>query len=287
MKFLTLIILIILLLSALLATAQPPACPCNLTYLKSNKPTKSIKLPTFKYGRNTMSLKAQRLEITKTVNSTRKTIDHLDTLIKNHFDNQIKEQLRGLADNYEDRKYLKADIHGKFLCKLDSLTALLEANKVHFDSTHLVSSISSIFQAYLNSLNMYHDQSRNLVNWYTLTQRSDQYRKPVRYVSIHEGSINIYNQSYNFVELCKNNLLKEFSILELAYVADSLKQDSKNIIKQMGILKSDLEQKNQALQDRLTKLGIKLDSVQRDPLVQAIRNARQTKKHRRIIIKLN
>ncbi len=280
-------LLVSCLLSALSVTAQPVGCHCDSIIPKTNPPFAG---PSFRYNRScdwVVSRQTARQDMGETVDITRKIIGVIDSLIKMHFDVSVKEQLRGRADSYQNRKYTQADPHGRFLCQLDYQITLLEANKDHFAHTTSILSISPIFQAYLNSLNIYHDQSRNLVNWHTLSQRPDEHRKLVRYVSIHEGSINIFNQSYNFVELCKNNLLKEFSILELAQVANDIQQCSTLMEEQIRLLKTDMDQKNQVLQDRLSRLSSKLDSIQRDPLLQIIREARQTPRRRRIIVKLN
>ncbi|WP_420147924.1 hypothetical protein [Spirosoma sp.] len=265
--------------------SQPAECDCKFVHApKTGRQPPAV--PTFKYNRTyAQNILHQRIA-EDTISAIRQTIDAVDALLKKHFDDEIKEQLRGVRDSYEDRKYLNANRHAQFLCALDSLSLVLEMEKKHFHSIQFVSSIKPIFQAYLNSLNIYHDQSRNLVNWHTVIQRLSANHKKVHYAGIYEGRINIYNQSYNFVELCKNNLLKEFSILELALVADSLRNQLVGVQNQLDTLQQHFNSKNKVLQDSLNNLSAKLTRTHTDTLVQTIRNARYSKKHRRIVIRL-
>lgn len=173
--------------------------------------------------------------------AVQQTIAAVDSVVREHFNAALENQLRGrTSDLGTGRKLVEAGRHALFLCQLDSLHQRLESRRDRLDDRG-VPSLKPVFQAYLNSLKMYRSQCRNLVEWENRLSGSPYQPGRPRaprawFVPVHEGNIDDFNQAYQFMELCKNNLLKEFSVLELTRKAEGLNSQVEALARQVGAL---------------------------------------------------
>ncbi|MBC7893314.1 MAG: hypothetical protein H7Y12_13950 [Sphingobacteriaceae bacterium] len=272
--------------------AQPPACQCNPAFTQVPKAKKNTDSLYFRYAERG----CPRLYAHLAHDSIRSTIAAVDDSVHRHFEKYVERQLRGRRDHLGTaRKYVRAEAHARFLYWLNRLSRQLQVDLDAFSDSRLPS-LEPVFQAYVNSVKMYHNQSRNLVYWAgripgnasgtrTVNLTTRQSKAYSWFVPIHEGNIDDYDHAYQFMELCKNNLLKEFSILALSHQADSLqaRADSlQNHFDMLTRLLNDYLRRQEAerleTQKRLTSAEAELKNIV--VLVQAL-PTRRTKHGRR------
>lgn len=223
------------LLVAPASPAQDLVCQCSQVFNPLGLTEKLIDSLYLRYDLRCQNLLQDR----SILNLIRISIDEVDQHVNTHHEKYVEFQLRGRKDKIEFQKCLLAEAHARFLCGLDWRSHQLKKNLDAFSDVRLPS-LKPVFQAYVSSVKNYHNQSRNLVDWQDLKwKRTAEGKNPIPmwYAPIHEGNIIDYNLAYQFMELCKNNLLKEFSILDLSQRADKLQthvgtlQDSLNSLR--------------------------------------------------------
>lgn len=225
----------------------------------------------------------------------------MDGLVREHFQTCIEDQLRGRIDNLgTSDKYLRTTEHRQFLNGLAHLNTELAIDLERFKNTRLPS-LRFVFQAYLNSLGIYHTQSKNLVIWDDALRadQSGKHRWPrcrackQSFVPIREGNIDDYNQAYQFMELCKNNLLKEFSIWELSQTADTLAGQVTRLRRDAADLRHEAARQRDSLTTSLALLrqtnallqSLEKRAILTQSLQDAFKNARSTR--RRVVLRFS
>lgn len=212
---------------------QAQDCKCNLQP-ESRRPTDIKKLEDEYYFKiSGICTPTQGFQKTDAIQNA---IAAVDVVINGYFNDAFEEQLRGRLGS----KLVHAKEHAEFLCNLERLRQRLDTTlkATYSQPGNLsVSSLKPVFLAYLNSLKIYRQQTRNLVEW----ENRQPGKRNTYLVPVHEGNIDDYYQAHQFMELCKNNLLKECSVIELTETAGKLQIDAGKLQATVEKLQADVE----------------------------------------------